>query len=57
MSGKKILQSSMEYRNPRVNMGLPTLSEYEIIQTDVNEIRAARLVMNLDNPAIFLIKN
>ena len=56
MSGKKILQSNMEYRNPRVNMGLPTLSEYEIIQTDVNEIRAARLVMNMDNPTIFLIK-
>lgn len=46
MSGKKILESRMQYRNPRVNMGLPTLSEYEIIQTDVNEIRAAKLVMN-----------
>ena len=56
MSGKKILQSQMEYRNPRVNMGLPTLSEYEIIQTDVNEIRAAKLVMNMTNPAVFLIK-
>lgn len=47
MSGKKILQSKMEYRNPRVNMGLPTLSEYEIIQTDAEEIRAAKHVMNL----------
>ena len=56
MSGKKTLQSKMEYRNPKVNMGLPTLSEYEIIQTDVNEIRAAKLVMNMDNPAIFVIK-
>ena len=56
MSGKKTLQSKMEYRNSRVNMGLPTLSEYEIIQTDVNEIRAAKLVMNMQNPAIFLIK-
>ena len=46
MSGKKTLQSKMAYRNPRVNMGLPTLSEYEIIQTDENEIRAARLVMD-----------
>lgn len=49
MSGKKILQSKMEYRNPRVNMGLPTLSEYEIIQTDANEIRAAKLVMNVES--------
>ena len=47
MSGKKILQSKMEYRNPRVNMGLQTLSEYEIIQTDAEEIRAAKQVMNL----------
>lgn len=42
MSGKRTLQSRMEYRNPRVNMGLPTLSEYEIIQTDAEQIRAAR---------------
>lgn len=56
MSGKKTLQSKMEYRNPRVNMGLPTLSEYEIIQTDVAEVRAAKLVMNMINPAVFLIK-
>lgn len=48
MSGKKILQSKMQYRNPRVNMGLPTLSEYEIIQTDANEIRAAKLVMDIN---------
>lgn len=46
MSGKKTLQSKMEYRNPKVNMGLPSLSEYEIIQTDAEEIRAAKLVMN-----------
>ena len=56
MSGKKTLQSKMEYRNPKVNMGLPTLSEYEIIQTDVQEILAAKLVMNMTNPAIFLIR-
>lgn len=56
MSGKKTLQSKMTYRNPRVNMGLPTLSEYEIIQTDVQEIRAARLVMNLNHPAVFFIR-
>lgn len=53
MSGKKTLQSKMEYRNPKVNMGLPTLSEYEIIQTDVSEIQAAKHVMNMSNPAVF----
>ena len=45
MSGKKVLQSKMEYRNPRVNMGLPTLSEYEIWQTDVDAIRAAKAII------------
>ena len=45
MSGKKVLQSKMEYRNPRVNMGLPTLSEYEVWQTDVEAIRAAKDVL------------
>ena len=56
MSGKKTLESRMEYRNPNVSMGLPSLSEYEIIQTDVQEVRAAKLVMNMLNPAIFLIR-
>ena len=56
MSGKKVLESNMVYRNPKVNMGLPTLSEYEIIQTDVQEVRAAKLVMNLKNPAVFMIR-
>lgn len=45
MSGKKVLQSKMEYRNPRVNMGLPTLSEYEVWQTDVDAIRAAKAII------------
>lgn len=56
MSGKKTLQSKMEYRNPRVNMGLPTLSEYEILQTDTDEIRAAKLVLTGKKPQIFLIQ-
>lgn len=56
MSGKKTLESKMEYRNPKVSMGLPSLSEYEIIQTDIQEVRAAKLVMNMLNPAIFLIR-
>jgi copper homeostasis protein len=55
MSGKQVLSSKMEYRNPKVNMGLPSLSEYEILQTDVQEVRAAKLVMNMLNPSIFII--
>ena len=55
MSGKKTLESKMEYRNPKVSMGLPSLSEYEIIQTDVHEVRAAKLIMNMVNPPIVLI--
>ncbi len=42
MSGKKVLESAMEYRNPRVNMGLPQLSEYEIWQTDEEAVRLAK---------------
>ncbi|MBQ8663484.1 MAG: copper homeostasis protein CutC [Eubacterium sp.] len=45
MSGKKVLRSNMQYRNPRVNMGLPTLSEYEVWQTDVEAIKAAKTVL------------
>ena len=50
MSGKKTLESKMQYRNPRVNMGLPSLSEYEIIQTDIEAVRAAKQIMNTWNP-------
>lgn len=46
MSGKCTLQSKMQYRNPRVSMGLPTLSEYEIIRTDTAQIRAARAAVD-----------
>ena len=34
MSGKKVLDSEMTWRNPRVNMGLPGISEFEIYRTD-----------------------
>lgn len=47
MSGKKALTSKMQYRNPNVSMGLPSLSEYEILQTDPAEIRAAKAVFSL----------
>ena len=42
MSGKKRVESGMIYRNPRVNMGLPGLSEYEGWQTDSEEVRRAK---------------
>lgn len=45
MSGKMTLQSKMQYRNPHVSMGLPSLSEYEILQTDAEQIRAAKNVL------------
>ena len=45
MSGKKVIKSQMEYRNPKVSMGLPSLSEYEIWQTDEETIRQAKLVL------------
>lgn len=45
MSGKKGLQSQMEYRNPKVSMGLPSLSEYEIWQTDEETIRKAKMAL------------
>ena len=32
MSGKRVLNSGMAYRNPAVSMGLPGLSEYELWQ-------------------------
>lgn len=46
MSGKKVLKSQMEYKNPHINMGLPCLSEYEIWQTDESTIRQARNILN-----------
>jgi copper homeostasis protein len=46
MSGKCVLPSKMQYRNPNVNMGLPSLSEYEIYQTDENKICAARQALD-----------
>lgn len=41
MSGKREDESEMIYRNPRVNMGLPQLSEYQKIVTDTDKIRSA----------------
>jgi len=45
MSGKKVLESKMIYRKEGVNMGLPSLSEYEIWQTDTEEVAKAKKVL------------
>ncbi len=45
MSGKVLLNSNMEYRKEGVSMGLPSLSEYEIYQTDEQKVREARIVL------------
>lgn len=39
MSGKKVLNSSMEYRNQQVTMGIAAFSEYQHLRTDADEIR------------------
>ncbi|MDC7289921.1 copper homeostasis protein CutC [Blautia schinkii] len=45
MSGKVTLDSPMRYRKEGVNMGLPTISEYEIWRTDAENIREAKRVL------------
>ena len=45
MSGKVTLDSEMRYRKDGVNMGLPSLSEYEIYRTSAEKVRAAREVL------------
>lgn len=42
MSGKKVIDSAMKYRKEGVSMGLPSMSEYDIWQTDVSAVRKAR---------------
>lgn len=45
MSGKLVLDSEMAYRNPRVSMGLPGISEFQIYRTDPEAVaQAARLL-------------
>ena len=45
MSGKVTLDSMMEYRKEGVNMGLPTLSEFEVWRTDAEKIKEAKTVL------------
>lgn len=42
MSGKAVLESGMRYRRQGVNMGLPSMSEFELWRTDEKQIRLAR---------------
>ena len=52
MSGKVVTDSAMQFRKEGVNMGLPTFSEYEIWRTDIENVRAAKKV--LDEPFIVI---
>lgn len=45
MSGKVALDSVMQYRKEGVNMGLPSISEYEIWRTDEKKIREAKEIL------------
>ena len=47
MSGKKVMGSEMQWRNPKVSMGLPGISEFEIYRTDSNVIREARHILEM----------
>jgi copper homeostasis protein len=46
MTGKMLLESEMRYRKENVNMGLPSLSEFEIYRTDTEKVRQARNVLD-----------
>ena len=45
MSGKMTLDSRMVYRKEGINMGLPSMSEFEIWQTDEEAVREAVKVL------------
>ena len=45
MSGKETVDSSMEYRKTGVNMGIPSLSEYEIWRTKGLAIEQAKAAL------------
>ena len=41
MSGKEVLESGMTFRNPRVSMGLPGISEFQVWRTGEDAVRRA----------------
>ncbi len=60
MTGKRVIDSEMQFRKNGVNMGLPMLSEYEIWRTDVANIRAAKESSGgiiMAEPRVFLKEN
>lgn len=46
MSGKQRLDSGMQYRNEKVNMGIPGMSEFDIFRTEESQIRRARRILD-----------
>lgn len=50
LSAKTALPSAMQYRNDKVYMGLPGLSEYEIYQTSAEEVALCRSVLERRKP-------
>ena len=42
MSGKKVLDSAMKYRKEGVSMGLPSISEYELMRTDEAKVKEVK---------------
>ena len=51
LSGKQVLDSGMAWRNERVNMGLPGLSEFQVWRTDEGAIRSAAQALE-DTPCL-----
>lgn len=45
MSGKKVADSPMQYRNYRVSMGMPGISEFERWKTSEREVRKVREIL------------
>lgn len=47
MSGKKCLESGMIYRNEKVNMGLPGISEFQLWKTSKEEVEKAKELLQM----------
>jgi len=48
MSGKEVLDSGMTFRNPRVSMGLPGISEFQVWRTGEDAVREAAKALKKD---------
>ncbi len=46
MTGKKVTEGRMRYRQPQVSMGSAQMDEYKIILTDEEQIRRARKILD-----------